>query len=247
MADSPSSSPGLLARIAQSAEYSIAAALLLVCGVVGASLWWLQPEEQAETEAPAASVAGAAAPAVDEREALDEARRRLGERFSELDEQQRRRLADDEARRERQRAEAAAAADARREADQARQQAETRAREQQAAARAAAPAAPTPAPAPAARRPAEIVDAAIDWSSCRRPGYPAGSVRRGEEGVVVIAADLDASAKIRQTRVAQSSGHEALDRATLEAVGKCRFSAATEDGVAKPATAQVRFTWKLQN
>ncbi|PPE71854.1 hypothetical protein C3942_21290 [Solimonas fluminis] len=247
MAESPSSPPGLLARIAQSAEYSIAAALLLVCVVVGASLWWLQPQEPEATETAAVSTTGAAAPAVDEREALDQARRRLGERFSELDEQQRRRAADDEARRERQRTEAAAAADARREADRARLQAEAQAREQQAAVRATAPAVPAPAPVPAARRPAEIVDAAIDWSSCRRPSYPAGSVRRGEEGVVVIAADLDASAKVRQTRVAQSSGHEALDRVTLEAVGKCRFSPATEDGVAKAATAQVRFTWKLQN
>lgn len=245
MTESPSSSPGLLSRIAQSAEYSIAAALLLVCAVVGASLWWLSPPEQDEAELAVAEHNPAAAPAADEREALDEAQRRLGERFSALDEQQRRRTAEEESRRERQRAEAAAVADARREAElavQARQQAEARAREPEAAPRAAVPAAPASVP----KRVAEIVDAAIDWSSCRRPQYPAGSVRRSEEGVVVIAADLDAAANIRQTRVAQSSGFETLDRATLEAVSKCRFSPAREDGVAKAAVAQVRFTWKLQ-
>ncbi len=244
MTESPSSSRGLLARIAQSAEYSIAAALLLVCAVVGASLWWLSPPKQDQGDVTETTDSAATTPVADEREALDEAKRRLGERFSAIDEQQRRRTAEDESRRERQKAEAASAAtEARREAElvaQARQQAEARAPEP--APRAAAPA----APAPVAKRPVEIVDAAIDWSSCRRPQYPSGSVRRSEEGVVVIAADLDAAANLRQTRVAQSSGHEALDRATLEAVGKCRFTPAREDGVAKAATAQVRFTWKLQ-
>lgn len=242
---------GLLTRIASSAEYSIAGALLAVCVVVGGALWWLRPQDVPVTEeATSGESAAKATPAVDERAAMDDWQRKLGEQFSALDEQQRKQAADDEARKARQRAADEAAAEVRRQAEQAaqvRQQADARMREQAAAAR------PTTAPAPtvavvatAAPREVVITDAAIDWSSCRRPSYPSMSVERKEEGVVMIAVDLDASAKILQTRVAESSGFARLDRVTLEAVGKCRFTPAREDGVAKASTAQVRFTWKLQ-
>lgn len=256
MSEKPSLSPGiggLVGRIASSAEYSIAAALLVVCVVVGGSLWWLQPQEPVSEPAPVAASAPAptAAPAADEREAMDDWQRRLGEQFGAIDEQQRRRAAEEQARRERQRAEEAAAAEARRQSEQAaraRTQADVTQREKD-------PIRTTPAlpeavlaspPAAAPRRAAVIEDAAIDWSSCRRPSYPAGSLRRGEEGVVVIAVDLDAAAKIRQARVSQSSGHESLDRVTLEAVQRCRFTPAQEDGVSKASVADVRFTWKIQ-
>lgn len=240
---------GLLARIAGSAEYSIAAALIAVCLVVGGALWWLQPKETESAPAPALSASAPTAPAVDERAALDDWKRKLGEQLGAIDEQQRQRAADEEARRARQRAEENAAAEARRQAEQAaqaRQQAEAKARALAAAAKPVAPSASS-APQQQPRRQPVIVDAAIDWSSCRRPSYPSLSVNRGEEGVAGIAVDLDAAAQIIQARVAQSSGHARLDRATLEAVRKCRFTPAREDGVAKAATAEVRFTWKLQN
>lgn len=239
---------GLVARIAGSAEYSIAAALLAVCLVVGGALWWLQPKETETAAAPASSPSAATAPAVDERAALDDWKRKLGEQFGAIDEQQRQRAADEDTRRARQRAEETAAAEARRQAEQAaqaRQQAEAKARALAAAPKPATP--PVPASPAQQRRQPVLVDAAIDWSSCRRPSYPSMSVDRGEEGVAGIAVDLDVAAQIIQARVAQSSGYARLDRATLEAVRKCRFTPAREDGVAKAATAEVRFTWKLQN
>jgi len=241
-----SQSQGILARIANSAEYSIAVALLAVCLVVGGAFWFLRPQQAATGEdGVSARPATAAAQAVDERAAIEDWNKKLGEQFSAIDEQQRKRGAEEDARKARQRAEEAAAAEARRQADlaaQARQQAEAKAREQAAASR-AAPVAPVVA---SARRAPVLVDAAIDWSSCRRPSYPSLSVDRGEEGVVTIAVDLDAAAKIQGARVAQTSGFARLDRATLEAVKKCRFMPAREDGVAKAAIAQVRFNWKLQ-
>jgi len=241
-----SGSGGLLARIAGSAEYSIAAALILVCAVVGGALFLLRPEEELPAAAPIATPTAPAA-AVEERAALNDWKRKLGEELGAIDDQQRQRAADDEARRARQRAEEAAAAEARRQAEaaaQARAEAEARARE---AARASRPAAAVATVTAPPKPPAVIEDAAIDWSSCRRPVYPAASVRRGEEGTVTIAVDVDAAASIRQARVFQSSGHDNLDRATLEAVRRCRFMPAREDGIAKAATAQVRFTWKLQD
>lgn len=234
---------GLFARIAGSAEYSIAAALLVVCFVVGGALWWLRPQEALLPPSVAGSTSTPAVPEVDERAAVDDWKRRLGEEFGAIDEQQRQRAAEEEARRMRQRAQEAAVAEARRQAElaaQARQQAEIRRSEQAAIARAAV------LPPPPHRR-VVVTEAAIDWSSCKRPSYPELSVRRGEEGVVVAAVDLDAAARIQQVRLAQSSGHERLDRVTLDAIRKCRFAPAREDGVAQAATAQVRFNWQLKD
>lgn len=244
MSETQASQGGILARIAGSAEYSIAAALLAVCVVVGGAMWLLKPKETAEADAASARpAASATAPVVDERAAIDDWNRKLGEQFSALDEQQRKRAAEEDARKARQRADEAAA-EARRQADlaasRARQQAEAGLREQ-----AAAPKPVPAAPAVAPRR-AEVTDAAIDWSSCRRPAYPSSSIRRGEEGIVTIAVNLDVEANIQEARVSQSSSYASLDRATLEAVRRCSFKPAKVDGIAHAATAEVRFTWKLQ-
>lgn len=252
---------GLFARIANSAEYSIAAALLAVCVVVGGALWLLQPESDEIVVAPA-STPGAQVAVVDEDAALSDWKRRLGEQFSEAEEQQRERAAQDEqARRARAQAQEEAAA-ARRQAEaerQAQQRLEAAVAGRQStpgpttSASAPPPQRSTPAPRSTPRvtvtptvapEPALVV-AAIDWSSCELPSYPALSVRRGEEGTVVIAADLDADARLLAARVSQSSGHSKLDRATLDAVRECRFTPALENGVAKAATAEVRFTWRL--
>src|SRR5690606_36517016 len=103
-------------RIENSAEYSIAAALLAVCVVVGGALWLLQPEGDEIVVAPASTPAAQAA-VVDEDAALSDWKRRLGEQFSEAEEQQRERAAQDEqARRARAQAQEEAAA-ARRQAE----------------------------------------------------------------------------------------------------------------------------------
>lgn len=253
---------GVFARIAGSAEYSIAAALLAVCVVVGGALWLLQPESADVVAAPVAAPTSAVA-AVDEDAALSDWKRRLGEQFSEAEAEQRQRAADEErARRARVVAEQEAAA-ARRQAEADREAQ----RRLDATALTALTALATPrptvgAPVAAPRTPAPVVRptpppvaavqptrvaAAIDWSSCEAPRYPALSVSRGEEGVVVIAADLDVAARIVDLRIAESSGHSRLDRVTLEAVRDCRFTPATQNGVPQAATAEVRFTWKLQN
>ncbi|MES0873502.1 energy transducer TonB [Sinimarinibacterium thermocellulolyticum] len=268
MSDQGGKAAGLLARIVSSAEYSIAAALLAVCIVVAGALWLLQPEK-GELVTAAAPTPSAHLPTVDEDAALTEWKRRLGEQFSEAEQQQRQRAAEEERLRL---ARAQAEAQAQEELAAARRQAEAERRAQQrleaavsgrVASKPSSPSstprasAPTPKPAGASsqadarRAPATptpqpaVVAAAIDWSSCERPSYPALSVRRGEEGTVVIAAELDANARLLDARVIQSSGHSRLDRVTLEAVRACRFTPELENGVARAATAEVRFTWKL--
>jgi protein TonB len=71
-------------------------------------------------------------------------------------------------------------------------------------------------------------------------------MRKNEQGVVIVEADLDENARILRSRVSQSSGFERLDTATKTAIDKCRFRAATSDGLPQASTAVVRFTWALQ-
>ncbi len=237
---------GVLSRIVGSAEYSIAAGLFVVCLVVAAALWWLQPGEPVAPLPSSVAPTGSAEPVVDERAAVDDWKRKLGQQFGAIEDQQRRRAAEEDARLTRQREDEAAAAEARRREEAIRRDAEARVR-QATAMSAPQPAAPALAPTPVpARKPPVIVEAAIDWSSCARPSYPALSASRGEEGVVIIAVGLDANAAIQESRVARSSGHVRLDRVTLEAVSQCRFSPALQDGTPVASTAEVQFTWQLK-
>jgi protein TonB len=88
-------------------------------------------------------------------------------------------------------------------------------------------------------------EAAIDWSSCRRPDYPSESMKRMEEGTTVVKVDLDPTGAIIGSSIAQSSGFPRLDGATQRAVLKCQFRAATVDGAAQASSAMVRIAWAL--
>jgi len=55
------------------------------------------------------------------------------------------------------------------------------------------------------------------------PPYPKQSRRRGEQGKVVIAVEIDIEGTSSQAVIHQSSGYDRLDRAALETVKKWRF------------------------
>ncbi len=232
----------LAALVGHSAEYSIAVALLLVCLIVGVAVWLLQPSApQVSTQngpvSQTSTSRAADAKSADEQAALGAWKQRLEGGFDQMDQQQRR-TEEERARREEQRQEEEAAARA-------------RARAQQSIAASAAPKASQPIsiapPKIAAPKPQLLhVDAAIDWSSCKRPVYPDISMRKNEQGVVTVDIDLDVNARVLRSRISQSSGFERLDTAAQRAIEKCRFRAATEDGVPQESTAVVRFTWALQ-
>lgn len=238
----------LTAALSHSAEYSIALGLIVVCLIVGGALLLLDNDQkpaEATSEVTTAAVGQDAALAeAEEKAALEGWNKQLQGDFKQI-EQQQRRAEDEAAARERQRQEADRAERAAAAAEQERQ----RAREAAAASERKRPEpAPVPraAPAPVPVRQVVRVEPAIDWSSCRRPEYPSFSVTRKEEGVVTVALDLDASGKVLDSRVAESSGHRLLDTAAQRAIARCRFSPARVDGDAQAATAQVRFAWKLQ-
>ncbi|ALN65955.1 tonB family C-terminal domain protein [Lysobacter antibioticus] len=62
------------------------------------------------------------------------------------------------------------------------------------------------------------------------PRYPAGALRRGEGGTVVLRVNVGADGKPEDVEVARHSGSRELDRAALVAVRDWRFRPATRDG-----------------
>jgi protein TonB len=66
------------------------------------------------------------------------------------------------------------------------------------------------------------------------PVYPLSARRAGLEGLVKVAAFVDASGCVTQAEVVVSSGHASLDRAVLEAVQRSLFSPALQDGKPVP-------------
>ena len=112
--------------------------------------------------------------------------------------------------------------------------------------------APPPA-ATAARReaPAQRRQPAVQRNRDARPlqqpapEYPVAAVRAGDEGTVLVRAQIDASGKPGNVELAQRSRSRDLDRAALAAVRKWTFEPAIRDGKAVASTVQVPVDFRL--
>lgn len=254
----------MLSSNGRSAENAVSIALVGVCVAVSAAIWFLQSEDATQKSSEntaAATAADAGNLQVAEQAALGGWLKKLQGDFGQLEQQRQmeRQKADLD-----QRAELARLADA-----EQRKLAEIEQRKL-AAALVTTPAATTPrasttapatgsgaaplqpgatvatlAPATGATRTPVLLDAKVDWSTCRRPEYPERSVTGREEGVVVMRFDVDVDGKIVGSRISQSSGFDRLDQAALRAVSKCRFTPAQRDGAPTDASTLMRFAWKL--
>jgi protein TonB len=76
------------------------------------------------------------------------------------------------------------------------------------------------------------------------PVYPRSARQLGQEGEVLIRANLDPEGNPEEVRLLRSSGIEALDRAAIAAVRRWVFEPGRRNGVAVVAWVQVpiRFT-----
>jgi protein TonB len=66
--------------------------------------------------------------------------------------------------------------------------------------------------------PAEVREAVPAYRINPTPEYPSLARRRGYEGTVVVEAFVDREGRVQDLRLYQSSGHEVLDRAAMQAV-----------------------------
>lgn len=79
------------------------------------------------------------------------------------------------------------------------------------------------------------------------PVYPLAARRRGNEGKVLVRAEIQTDGSCSRVELKKTSGSELLDQAALEAVRKWHFVPAKKGGQAITAWVEVPITFKLEN
>lgn len=82
------------------------------------------------------------------------------------------------------------------------------------------------------------VDATVPSPIHQSIQYPSSAVAAGEEGTVLVRAEVDVSGRVFNASVEKSSGHPSLDVAALQSISGWSYSPATRDG--KPIAQWVR-------
>lgn len=83
-------------------------------------------------------------------------------------------------------------------------------------------------------------------SSCTRPEWPRGALRREESGVVTMSFLVGADGAVRGSKVVKSSGFPELDEAALSATAKCRFTPALAEGRPVESSMTTQYVWTLE-
>jgi len=107
-----------------------------------------------------------------------------------------------------------------------------------------APPPPPPAAPASAPRPAPIATTEPQPVSMPAPTYPARALRNGEQGTVMVSAEISENGIPSTVEVARSSGSRQLDRAAVDAVRRWRFRPAMADGRATTGRVQVPISFK---
>jgi periplasmic protein TonB len=108
------------------------------------------------------------------------------------------------------------------------------------------PAPVTPAAAASSGQSNGLPQARIRASAqCVAPSYPRRSIMNNEQGVSQIELLIGADGRVRESRVAQSSGYFRLDQAALQALSACEFEPERVNGEARQAWARIRYVWRL--
>lgn len=91
---------------------------------------------------------------------------------------------------------------------------------------------PPPPPTPVRREPPRVANVRPEPIPGQTPSprYPASALRRGEEGTVIVRAEIGPDGVPTSTSLARGSGSRDLDRAAVDAVRRWRFRPATVDG-----------------
>lgn len=108
--------------------------------------------------------------------------------------------------------------------------------------------APPPPPAvpvaPTAPRPAPVATSQPQPVTMPAPKYPMQALRNGEQGTVMVSAEISVDGTPSAVQVARSSGSRLLDRAAVDAVRRWRFRPAMADGQPTAGRVQVPISFK---
>lgn len=111
---------------------------------------------------------------------------------------------------------------------------------------AAPPPKPPSNPAPVVHQPVRVkpqIDLRHSPRACREPEYPFASVRLRETGTTQISLLIGIDGRVKESRVDESSGHQRLDDATLNAFKVCKFVIGTVDGKPEESWFTMRYKW----
>jgi protein TonB len=82
-------------------------------------------------------------------------------------------------------------------------------------------------------------------AQCIAPSYPRRSILNNEQGVSQLELLIGEDGRVRESRLAESSGFFRLDQAALQALSACEFEPERVNGVAREARARIRYVWRL--
>jgi TonB family protein len=85
----------------------------------------------------------------------------------------------------------------------------------------------------------------LNINDCKPP-YPRESLRAEEAGRTRLRIHVAASGELRGVSLIQSSGFARLDDAMIAAIGRCKFAAATQAGVAIDASFTLDYNWRIE-
>ena len=102
----------------------------------------------------------------------------------------------------------------------------------------------SPRPASPSPNAAKLV-ASVEYLREPMPRYPSQSRKLREQGLVVLRVLIDERGRACDVAIENSSGHERLDRAALEAVARAEFRPYVEDGVARRAMVLIPIEFSL--
>ena len=110
----------------------------------------------------------------------------------------------------------------------------------------AQPTEPTSPAAPSADQgQAPPIPGFADLNGCK-PEYPRASLLAEEAGTVRVQFDVSADARLLGAKIVRSSGFKNLDRAAVNALSRCKFRAAFQNGSAVQSSFVSEYVWTLR-
>lgn len=88
--------------------------------------------------------------------------------------------------------------------------------------------------------------ALLDFASCAKPQYPHADVQAGHQGTVTLGFLVDGNGRVKDSKIATSSGFATLDEAARAALAKCGFQPALENGKPVQQWTKVQHVWSLR-
>lgn len=88
--------------------------------------------------------------------------------------------------------------------------------------------------------------AKLDFASCAKPTYPHADVQARHQGTVKLGFLVDATGRVKESKVTSSSGFATLDEAARTALETCSFHPAQANGKPVEQWTTVQYVWTLQ-